>query len=420
MEVPQGLSDYITTKLIPINRLSKESHKLLLDNIIIETHPVDSYLFQQGDKDDNVYYLLEGKINMMATDESSFSIDVNVEQAFYPIGQMQPRQYSAHIISETKTLRISKSLFDTLFESDKSTPPIPADSEDSECDWMTHLLESRIFANIPPQNIQKIFALFEEISVIKNEKVVNQGDDGDYFYIIKNGKFDVTRRLEKQKKVFRLAILQEGETFGEESLLGNMPRNASVIAKTDGTLMRITKESFLSLIRDPAIKCVDYEEAIQLIDNGSVWLDVRGQNEFAKNGLAGGVNVPLNTLRIQINNLDKEIRYIVYCDNGSRSAIAAYLLVSKGYLVSHLKGGISRYQQQLRRELIGVAEPANQLEYSTQPMLSGANLVDPARHKKALNGVEAMVQTILSHHSEKNELSIAISTVLSSVYRQLE
>ena len=420
MDVPQALSEYITTKLIPINRLSEESHKLLLDNIFIETHPVGSYLFQQGDRDDNVYYLLAGKINMMATDESSFTIDVNVEKAFYPIGQMQPRQYSAQIISETKTLRISKTLFDSLIESDRAAPSIQVDGADTGCDWMTHLLESRIFANIPPQNIQKIFELFEEVSVNKNDRIINQGGSGDYFYIIKSGQFEITRRLEKQKKTFRLAILQDGDTFGEESLLGDIPRNASVTAKTDGTLMRITKASFLTLIRDPAIKCVDYEDAMQQIDKGSVWLDVRGQNEYAKNGLTGGLNAPLNTLRIQINNLDKEIEYVIYCDNGSRSAIAAYLLISKGFMVSHLKGGINKYQQQINKDVPRVAEPVNQIEYAVQPVVFGGAPVESARHQKEPYGAEAIVQTILSRHGDKDELSIALRTVICSVYKQLE
>ena len=205
MEVPQGLFEHITGKLIPINRLSASRHKLLLENIIIETHPVGSCLFEQGDTDDNVYYLLTGKINMMATDHSSFIIDPNVEHSLYPIGQMQPRQYSANIIQQAQILKISKSLFDSLVESDAPEQGFPQESVDADnsSDWMSNLLQSGIFTNIPPQNIQKIFELFEEMKVQRGDRIIRQGDDGDFYYIIKDGKFEVTRVLEKQKKSFR-------------------------------------------------------------------------------------------------------------------------------------------------------------------------------------------------------------------------
>ena len=420
MDVPSALSEYITTKLIPINRLSKESHRLLLDNMVIETHHVGTYLFQQGDRDDNVYYLLSGKINMMATDESSFTIDTSVEQAFYPIGQMQPRQYSAQILNETKTLRINKTLFDSLFESDKAAPAIQVDDENGSVDWMSHLLESRIFASIPPQNIQQIFALFEEVKVSKNDCIINQGDAGDYFYIIKNGNFVVTRHLQKQKKIFRLAILKEGDTFGEESLLSDLPRNASVTATSDGTVMRISKDSFLKLIRDAAIKIVNYDEGRQLVNQGWVWLDVRNQNEYAKNGIAGSVNAPLNTLRIQINNLNKEHEYVVYCDNGSRSAIAAYLMISKGYTISQLAGGLNKYKSQIEKETLKVADTPDQVEYSNQPLTIGRWPGNTKNLSELPNGAESLLHTILSRQHDKDELSIVLRTVLSNIFNQLE
>jgi len=120
------------------------------------------------------------------------------------------------------------------------------------------------------------------------------------------------------------------------------------------------------------------------------------------------------------NNLDKEIKYVVYCDNGSRSAIAAYLLISKGFMVSHLKGGINKYQQQINKDVPRVAEPVNQIEYAVQPVVFGRAPVESARHQKEPYGAEAIVQTILSRHGDKDELSIALRTVICSVYKQLE
>ena len=404
MEVPQGLFDHITTKLIPINRLPASRHKLLLKKIIIETYPVGSCLFEQGDTDDNVYYLLTGKINMMATDQSSFIIDPDVEHSLYPIGQMQPRQYSAHIIHKAQILKFSKSLFDSLVESDKPEPHFPLEGDVSETgsDWMTNLLASGIFANIPPQNIQQIFELFEEQTVHKDDRIINQGGAGDYYYIIKDGKFEVTRLLEKQKKSFRLATLHEGDSFGEESLLGSMPRNASVTAVTDGTLMRLDKESFLNLIIDPAIKGISYDEAMQQVNEGSIWVDVRNAEKHEKNGLEDSLNFPLDTLRIQMNKLNIDSNYIVYCDNGARSLIAAYLLMKQGYSVSYLQGGIIEHLPQ------NVTQEYNLKEQDDEP--------DYIDHQ---GKTEKMLQDLL--HLPGNEQSTGVlKTVITSLVQQLE
>ena len=423
MEVPEGISQYITTRLIPINGLSASKQKVLLDNIIIETHPVGSYLFEQGDIDGFVYYLLTGKINMMATDESSFIIEPEVEHASYPIGQMQPRQYSAMIINESQILKISKSLFNSLLKSDRPEPQVVLESDDADGvgDWMTNLVKSRIFSNIPPQNIQKIFELFEEIPVKNNDMIIHQGEQGDFFYIIKDGMFKVTRYLQKQHKTFRLAILHEGDSFGEESLLGDMPRNANVTALTDGTLMRLTKDSFLSLIRDPAIKAVDYQQAVQRIGEGETWLDVRSPEKYRKNGLAGSLNYPLDTLRIQINKLNMDASYIVYCENGSRSSIAAYLLLKHGYSVSYLQGGISKYQKEMASTAPTIRELDSAQQYAGRPP-SPSGKEKPPLAGDMSNSTEKMIESLslLSSQGNGDQLAHVLRTVLTSVFKQLE
>ena len=423
MELPQGLFNHITTRLIPINELPANKQRLLLDNIVIETHPVGSYLFEQGDTDNYVYYLLAGKINMMATDQSSFIIDPNLEHALYPIGQMQPRQYSAHIINEAQILKIKKSLFDSLMESDRPAAPVYIDDNDDPdagCDWMTNLLNSGVFANLPPQNIQKIFELFEEVPVKKNERVITQGESGEYFYIVKDGKFEVTRLLEKQKKIFKLAIIQEGESFGEESLLGNMPRNASVTAIKDGTLMRLTKNSFISLIRDPAIKAISYDEAINLVNDGGTWLDVRNPDRHKSFSFEGSLNYPLDTLRIQMNKLNSDSNYIVYCDNGSRSAIAAYLLLKHGYAVSYLRGGMSKYREENNMDEFKVCELDKELAYAKQPKRSRNEDNSLKNQSYHVESTDLLIQSLLSQQHNGDQLSKVFRTVLMSVMKQLE
>jgi len=342
---------------------------------------------------------------------------------------MQPRQYSAHVIHVAQALKVSKSLLESLLESEKkgqSSQPDEIESDDDMVygyDWMTHLLESKIFSNIPPQNIQKIFALFQEVAVSKDDVIIKQGASGDYFYIIKDGEFEVTRNLEKQDKTFKLATLHDGDGFGEEALLGDVPRNASVIAMTDGTLMRITKQAFLSLIRDPAINTVNYEKALQMINDGATWIDVRFPDEHKRSAVTGSLNFPLDMIRVQMKKLNPESNYVVYCDNGTRSAIAAYLLLNNGYTVSYLQDGVNDHlEQPIIESKINEQKPSEkgtQISKQDEQELQVNKVVTESESSVSAN-TEALVQAILSQQSDMEELSKALSTVLSNVFKSLE
>ena len=275
----------------------------------METYDLGSSVFEQGDEDVYVHYLIVGKLTMLAKEEKSFVIDADSNQACYPLSQVQPRQYSARAIRATKIMRVSKSLLDSLLASEKigqlsHFDEIESDDDkDSGYSWMIHLLQSTIFSNITPQSIQEIFILSEEIAVSKGDVIIKQGASGDYYYIIKDGRFEVSRYAEKNSETFKLATLHDGDCFGEEALLGDVPRNANVIAKTDGTLIRITKETFLRLICDPFINTVNYEQALQLVNDGAIWIDVRSPDENKQFAVADSLNFPLDMIRVQMKKL---------------------------------------------------------------------------------------------------------------------
>jgi rhodanese-related sulfurtransferase len=52
------------------------------------------------------------------------------------------------------------------------------------------------------------------------------------------------------------------------------------------------------------------------------------------------INVPLYILRLKMGSLDPAKKYVVYCDNGQRSASAAFLLNERGFDVYLLEGGL--------------------------------------------------------------------------------
>ena len=199
----------------------------------------------------------------------------------------------------------------------------------SSGDWMTRILQSKAFLRIPPANIQHMFMRLHEMPVKANQVIVKQGDDGDYYYIISHGKCKVTRASSSGSRV-TLAELGDGDAFGEEALLSDGKRNATVVMQTDGLLMRLSKDDFNQLLKAPMLKEVDLEQAKAMVKQGAVLIDVRMESEHKAGSIKGSVNVPLFMLRLKAEGLDPSKKYICYCETGRRSQAAAYIMSEQG------------------------------------------------------------------------------------------
>ncbi len=79
-------------------------------------------------------------------------------------------------------------------------------------------------------------------------RVINEGDAGDKFYLIRQGEVSVLRGSDQEQ----VAILKEGDFFGEMALLLDQPRNASVVTNDDTVLYSLSQEQFKQAISQQA------------------------------------------------------------------------------------------------------------------------------------------------------------------------
>ena len=221
---------------------------------------------------------------------------------------------------------------------------LQGDGDSGGEDWMTMLLQTKAFHKIPPANIQAIFMRMEQVNYRAGDLVIKQGEEGDYFYVVTDGRCAVTRETPLNKEGIRLAELGPGDTFGEEALISDAQRNATVTMLTDGSLMRLKKEDFQTLMNEPMLQWVNFERAGQIIAGGGKWLDVRLPSEFENFHQADAINIPLYFIRLKIGTLDQNTNYVVCCDTGRRSSAGAYILSERGYQAYVLRGGINKEQ----------------------------------------------------------------------------
>jgi len=198
------------------------------------------------------------------------------------------------------------------------------------------------FKNMPPANIRTLLERMEQIAVDAGSTIVHQGEKGEYYYVLTDGSAKVTRTVE-------LAELKPGSSFGEESLVAGMERNASITMLTDGTLMRLSKQDFDELLKEPMLCRMSPDEARVQAAKGDVWLDVRHAREYNHSRLRKAVSIPLHELRSRLDELDKTKQYICYCNTGRRSSAAAFLLVQNGFNACVLNGGVRVMPQDLER-----------------------------------------------------------------------
>lgn len=331
--------------LYPLDSMRPEHLEELAKEAEALEQPKGAVLFTAGDTDDRTYYLLKGEVRGEYPDGrvKATSAGADSLQGRYAIGDLQPRRFTATVTSKSAELvcfdrRFLEKVITwdqvTRSENFKKFDQSPEGSR-----WVFRLLQSKALRKLPAGNIEKLFTCFEEITVRNEQTIIKEGAEGDYFYVIKDGAAAVSQMMDTGPSV--VAYLVRGDSFGEDALLSNSPRNASVTMMKDGKLMRLAKSHFTELLKQPVVEWVSPGKASIIVRQGAGVIDVRMSEEFDERAIKGAQNMPLFRLREHAHQLEKGRKYVVYCNTGERSAAAAFILQKLGFEAFALQGGLS-------------------------------------------------------------------------------
>jgi CRP-like cAMP-binding protein/rhodanese-related sulfurtransferase len=327
----------------PLDGLKAENLHALAKKTSLRDLPSGRQLFKEGDTEKRTFFLVAGTIEVFDKDGVLATIQGGTPQARNPIAPTIPRRFGARAVDDARFIAIDSDLLDVMLTWDQTGSYEVrelAGHESTSDDWMTTLLQTKAFHRVPPANIQAIFMRMQRINSRAGDVVIKQGDEGDYFYAIVNGRCAVTRETPLNKEGIKLAELGMGDTFGEEALISEAKRNATVTMLTDGTLMRLGKQDFTTLLNEPMLQWVDFEQAKAIVAKGGKWLDVRLPSEYQNVHIDDAINMPLYFIRLKLNALDKGTSYVMCCDTGRRSSAGAYILSERGFDCYVLKGGL--------------------------------------------------------------------------------
>jgi CRP-like cAMP-binding protein len=336
----------VLQRYTPLHNLSEANLERLARRVVIEEIPKGSPVCHENDTDNDSLYLLDGGVELKSSTSSMTRVvQAGSPDSFFPLAPGRPRPYTVIATMPVRLFRVDNASLDRVVLLDELSTTITRLRENDgqqfagDSAWLEEMLANPAFQQFPRERLALILLRFELHSVKAGEAVIRQGDPGDYYYVVKEGRFAVARK-DPQGKVQLLNELKQGAVFGEEALLLDSPRNASIIAVTDGLVMRLPRAEFEELLKYPMLNYVSATEAQVMLKAGAGLLDVRPAQEFRQGSLKGSQNLPIAELRKRMIELDPHRSYVLICRNGHMSEAAAFMLLQRGYRVTVLRGGL--------------------------------------------------------------------------------
>ncbi len=162
--------------------------------------------------------------------------------------------------------------------------------------WKDLLREHSLFSNLDPKEVERIIAqllddkVSEEREYSEGKVIVREGELGDSVFLVGRGSVQVVLEGENGHDT-PIAILRQGEFFGEMALLEKKPRAATVKAKENCVLLEIKGQEFLKLLDEH--KDVESKMLLKLSER------LRHANEQVMAVRVRGVDDKLEALKVK-------------------------------------------------------------------------------------------------------------------------
>lgn len=339
----QSLKQFALLGTLTENGLQQVAGKLVVRQL-----QLGDTLFRRGDEDADIYFLLRGSIALRSDQDSApVVIEAGSDAAQMPLSRLKPRRYTAVASTLATVVYMDEDGLDSLLTADHTAAYEVSEIEGEDPEWMFRIFSNPAFRRVPADNLAALFNRLQPLDVLAGQSIIRQGEQGDYYYLIRRGRARVLRafRGEAPSPVAELAV---GDGFGEEALLSDEPRNATVVMTEDGLLMRLSMADFNQLLGTSLARRIDPSDVAGMLRDGAGIIDVRTADEYREDGLPGSLNLPLWNLRREAERLPRGRKYIAVCGTGRRSTAATFLLNQLGFDVHVLLEGLDAV-----RELMG-------------------------------------------------------------------
>lgn len=235
-----------------LSELPEEAFLELITKVAFHRVDDGEVILREGDEGRSIFILASGRATVIKGHGTSAAMELATldEGAFF--GEMALLNGTARVASvvasgEVEVLELTETLLRELTARHASV-----------AQSLKKFYRQRLLSNV--MAISPLFRAFDQTDrrmlvekfklreLKANEPVITEGERPDGLYVVMHGLCLVTRQTEDGKRRIPLAILREGDVFGEMSLLTRQPASATVLAKRRTLVLRLPKSVFDELM----------------------------------------------------------------------------------------------------------------------------------------------------------------------------
>lgn len=229
-----------------------EEKQVFIDHGVVHSAVAGDVLCKQGENDRRVFILIMGEVEVSEGNDNNKVVLSHLKRGeiFGEISALfESERISNVIVTKPSVFLIIPGIVFEKVIAGRSELYTAVLERYKQRLSETALRHVDLFRRIDKGSLQLLIDSSSIVSVPENQVIINEGEAGDYFYIMINGTARVSRCFSSSGMHLNLALIHAGDYFGEWSILTGEPRAASVSAIGRVDVLRIERNAILNFIQ---------------------------------------------------------------------------------------------------------------------------------------------------------------------------
>jgi len=272
-----------------------------------------------------------------------------------------PRLTEIRAIEDSFFCHVDEVMFDYLLIVEDSVNSV-SEKRRIPRKYLEIVKSSDIFRRLPVEFAEKALESFQIIEAKEGDELLTVDQKGDAFYVLTSGRAELWEKDMYSGLPEKTGVLTEGAKFGEESLVTDLESPTGVKILEDSALLSLSREDFNQLLAKPLVSSVENSVAKAMLNENYQFLDLRFDVEYEMEHIPGALLISFHELRDRLSELDKETKYVLYCNSGHLGAAATFMLSQLGYHATNMEGGLRKWPFEKAEGMPGEEQPIGEVD----------------------------------------------------------
>jgi CRP-like cAMP-binding protein len=248
----KGLAEY--PKQLPaiplFSDLPEDAFARLLSDLRLRRFSQDGVILREGERGESFFLLARGTVEVSKQVSGEELVLARLADGSV-FGEMalvsrEPRSATVRARTHVDLLELSRS--DLEKEAEQVESIGRALKKFTRSRMLSNLMAlSHVFRALPHEERHAVLDRFICMEVKKGQVIIEEGRKGIGLFVVLRGEAEVKKR--EGNTLVPLALLREGDVFGEISLIKDIPTTATVIAGRDGEFLFLSRKEFENRVR---------------------------------------------------------------------------------------------------------------------------------------------------------------------------